>query len=142
MDREGLQRDFTNRDDNAPELVHGSGSDGLIAAQASHTEGLEYAQREPSQGQRSLPAYNHGQSPNAYGHDEKLLVATGHDGPASPIKKPNKRKRMIWIILGAVLLALAVGLGVGLGIGLSKTRGGDPKGANQAISSDQDTSDP
>ena len=80
---------------------------------------------------KSIPQYpSYAQSPphfqedqsysSAYGsRDEKLA---GGASTEAIYKEPQagKRKRLIWIIIGAILLALAIGLGVGLGVGLSQ----------------------
>lgn len=114
----------------------GNGADGLIPIH-NQAVGLQQPIHQfTSYGHSSPPDYkdDHAYS-SAYGsQDEKLAAATETVFPQS---KTSKRKRLIWIIIGAILLALAVGLGVGLGVGLSQndssddsTNGGEPDSEN------------
>ncbi|KAM3422386.1 hypothetical protein BST61_g2740 [Cercospora zeina] len=110
----------------APEVVQGNGADGLIAMHDRAVEAPQSLHEHASPGQSTLPAYQHDHAySSGYGsQDEKLASVTAAEA-ALVHHGPNKRKGIIWIVIGAILLALAIGLGVGLGVGLSQNNSND-----------------
>lgn len=115
----------TAQDSEAPEVV-ATASD-LIPVSNEH-EGLEAVSQEHLQHQDDYsraPSY----SPGSFEHqDEKKGTYAGEDTDALPTattSNSKRRRRLIWVIVGAILLVLAIGLGVGLGVGLSQSSDDD-----------------
>lgn len=114
-----------------PEVVHGSGADGMIpvpksaAGMDSPQVHPQYAQQHQYFGQQNAPGYDHSQNEYApssdYTNSEKWTGVGSTSAAAPKSGNAGKRKRWVWILIGAILLALAVGLGVGLGVGLSQS---------------------
>ncbi|KAF7187640.1 hypothetical protein HII31_10979 [Pseudocercospora fuligena] len=114
-----------------PEVVQGSGADGMIPVHKS-AAGMDspqvyqqYEQHHQYLGQQKTPGYAPSQngyaSSSDYNNNEKWAGVGSTSGAPSKSADAAKRERWIWIFIGAILLALAVGLGVGLGVGLSQS---------------------
>ncbi|KXT16016.1 hypothetical protein AC579_9509 [Pseudocercospora musae] len=133
-----------------PEVVHGSGADGMIPVpkSAAGMDSPEVYQQYDAQhhqflGQQNAPGYNHSQegysssseynNNNNNNNNEKWVGVGAISAAASTSGNAGKRKRWIWVLIGAILLALAVGLGLGLGVGLSQSNS-DKEPENQSSS--------
>lgn len=126
---------------NAPEVVEGSGADGLIPTYDVTAKMPQRMHQYPAYGQQGPPSFQEDrQYTSAYGkHDEKLAGVGLTESSAHSQSSSSKRKRVIWIIIAAILLALAIGLGVGLGVGLSQKS--STTTSNASNNSEEATSD-
>lgn len=126
---------------NAPEVVEGSGADGLIPTYDVTAKMPQRMHQYPAYGQQGPPSFQEDQQyTSAYGkHDEKLAGAGLTESSAHSQSSSSKRKRVIWIVIAAILLALAIGLGVGLGVGLSQKS--STTTSNASNNSEEATSD-
>lgn len=125
----------------APEVVEGSGADGLIPTYDVTAKMPQRMHQYPAYGQQGPPSFQEDrQYTSAYGkHDEKLVGVGLTESSAHSQSSNSKRKRVIWIIIAAILLALAIGLGVGLGVGLSQKS--STTTSNASNNSEEATSD-
>lgn len=126
---------------NAPEVVEGSGADGLIPTYDVTAKLPQRMHQYPAYGQQGPPSFQEDQQyTSAYGkHDEKLAGVGLTESSAHSQSSSSKQKRVIWIIIAAILLALAIGLGVGLGVGLSQKS--STTTSNASNNSEEATSD-
>ncbi|CAK1359037.1 hypothetical protein CB0940_05305 [Cercospora beticola] len=131
-----------NDGSHAPEVVPGSGADGLIPAPDRAVEAPQSLHENTSPAYSYPPGHKDDQAySSAYGtQDEKLANVTAAESGLAQAR-PNKRKRLIWIVIGAILLALAIGLGVGLGVGLSQNSNDEDQNAETGDSQEATQTD-